>query len=200
MNTFEEYQLFTCRYQPIYFVVIIFLIAATFTLSINSNIEFHSVHNLDEFIQFLMNQNTYGWFLFIFILIASVLFMNAKLIITTQQIYVNSFGFCIRHIADKELVQHIRLYASFASRINMFRPLSKKRLDVNEKLKLSSLGFCLLPEYRDFHLMKHLDLKQFNEADRIKIIRVLEKYWDLNPNKFVGREELARLKLQHKLR
>ena len=200
MNTSEEYLLFTCRYQPISFVVIVFLVATIFTLSMNSNIEFHSVHNLDDLLQFLINQNIYGWFFLIFILIIFILFLNAKLIITTQQIHVNSFGFCLRHIANKELIQHIRLYASFASRINILRPLSQKRLSSNERLKLSSLGFCLLPEYRDFYLMKHIDLKQFTEMDRIKIIQVLEEYWDLNPKKFVGREELARLKMQHKLR
>lgn len=200
MNTLNERPLFTCRYQPISFVLIIFLITAIFTLSMNSNIEFNSVNNLNDLIQFFINQNAYGWFFIICILIVSILFMNARLIITTNQIYVNSFGFCIRHIANKELVQNIRLYASFASRINILRPISKKRLDFHEKLKLSSLGFCLLPEYRDSHLMKHLDLKQFTEIDRIKIIQVLEEYWDLNPKKFVGREELARLKMQHKLR
>ncbi len=78
--------------------------------------------------------------------------------------------------------------------------MAKNRLDFNEKLKLSSLGFCLLPEYRDFYLMKHLDLKQFTEIGRMKIIQVLEEYWDLNPKKFVGREELVRFKMQHKLR
>ena len=200
MNTLDEYPLFTCRYQPISFVMGIFMITAIFTLSMNSNKEFDSVNNLNDLIQFFINQNAYGWFFLIFILIVSILFMNAKLIITANQIYVNSFGFCIRQIAHKELVQHIRLYASFASRINILRPMSKKRLDFNEKLKLSSLGFCLLPEYRDFYLMKHLDLKQFTKIDRIKIIKVLEEYWGLNPKKFVGREELARLKMQHKLR
>ncbi len=200
MNTLDESPLFTCRYQPILFILIIFLITAIFSLSMNSNTEFNSVHNLDDLIEFLINQNTYGWFFIIFILIASIIFMNAKLTITTNQIYIISFGFCIRHIANKELVQHIRLYASFASRINILRPMAKNRLDLNEKLKLSSLGFCLLPEYRDFHLMKHLDLKQFTEIDRIKIIQVLEEHWDLNPKKFVGREELVRLKMQHKLR
>lgn len=200
MNTLDEHTLFTCRYQPISFVMVIFLITAIFTLSMNSNMEFNTVNNLNDLIEFLINQNIYGWFFLIFILIASILFMNAKLIITTNKIYVNSFGFCIRQIANKELVQHIRLYASFASRINILRSMSKKCLDFNEKLKLSSLGFCLLPEYRDFYLMKHLDLKQFTEIDRIKIIQVLEEYWDLNPKKFVGREELVRLKMQHKLR
>ena len=96
--------------------------------------EFNTVNNLNDLIEFLINQNIYGWFFLIFILIASILFVNAKLIITTNQIYVNSFGFCIRQIANKELVQHIRLYASFASRINILRPMSKKCL---EKLRIS---------------------------------------------------------------
>ena len=104
MNTLDEHTLFTCRYQPISFVMVIFLITAIFTLSMNSNMEFNTVNNLNDLIEFLINQNIYGWFFLIFILIASILFMNAKLIITTNKIYVNSFGFCIRQIANKELV------------------------------------------------------------------------------------------------
>lgn len=200
MNILDEHPLFICRYQPIYYVLLLFTIAAIFSLSMNSNMEFSSVKHLNDLLQFFINQNAYGWFFFIFILIALIFFINAKLMITSNQIYVKSFGFCIRHIANKELIQHIRLYASFASRINVLRPISKKRLNFNEKLKLSSIGFCLLPEYRDLELMKQLDLKQFTEQDRIKIIQVLEEYWGLNPQKFLGREELLRLKTQHRLR
>jgi len=48
--------------------------------------------------------------------------------------------------------------------------------------------------------MKQLDLKQFSSDTRLQIVKVLEKYWNLDSQKFVGREELVRLKFKHKLR
>jgi len=195
-----ERELLHERYQPFLYVLLVFSIALIFTLSMNSEHEISQVKSLGNLIEFWINQSFYGNFFVIFIFIVGFLFLNAKLVITTHQIYVESFGFNLRHIVDKELLQHARLYSSFASRINALRPLSKKKLNYNQKLKLSSIGFCLQPEYREDNLMKQLDLKQFSSDTRLQIVKVLEKYWNLDSQKFVGREELVRLKFKHKLR
>ncbi|KAB0659189.1 hypothetical protein F7P77_14895 [Acinetobacter courvalinii] len=166
----------------------------------NSEQEISKVKSLGSLLEFLLTQNFYGYIFVIFIFLVGLLFLNAKLVITTHQIYVESFGFNLRHIVDKELLQHARLYSSFASSINVLRPISKKKLNYDQKLKLSSIGFCLQPEYRSDHLMKQLELKQFSCGARREIVRILDQYWDLEPQKFVGREELVRLKFKHKLR
>jgi hypothetical protein len=195
-----ERELFRERYQPFFYVLLVFSVALIFTLSMNSEQEISKVKSLGSLLEFLLTQNFYGYFFVIFIFLVGLLFLNAKLVITTHKIYVESFGFNLRHIVDKKLLQHARLYSSFASRINVLRPISKKKLNYDQKLKLSSVGFCLQPEYRSDHLMKQLELKQFSCGARREIVRVLDQYWDLEPQKFVGREELVRLKFKHKLR
>ncbi|WP_425918092.1 hypothetical protein [Acinetobacter sp. TSRC1-2] len=194
MDIATEDPLFQCHYLPRYFIGLIFIPALFIVLAQHSLSSFNRVQDLSSLIQYLLHQPLSGWLLVILIILLACIAMNIKLVVSRQTISIQSMGIKLNNMVQHNMLFKAQLYSSHASRYRVLKPLTTKALDQ----KKCSIGFILKPEFRKKYKMAHLDLNMLNKDNRQQLIQILMQHYYLNPKFFLGREQLARRKLQHK--
>ena len=197
MDRATEYPLFQCHYLPRYFIGLIFIPAIFIVLAQHSLNNFNMVQNLSSLIQYLLAQSLSGWLMVTVIIILACIAMNMKLVVTSQTISIQSMGIKLSSMVQRNTLCKAQLYSSHASKYRLLKPLITKGLSQQE-WKTCSIGFILKPEFRKQYKMAHIDLNMLNKDNRQKLIQILVQHYHLNPKVFLGREQLARRKLQHK--
>ena len=197
MDTATEYPLFQCHYLPRYFIGLIFIPAIFIVLAQHSLNNFNMVQDMSSLIQYLLAQSLSGWLMVTVILILACIAMNMKLVVTSQTISIQSMGIKLSSMVQRNTLCKAQLYSSHASKYRLLKPFITKGLSQQE-WKTCSIGFILKPEFRKHYKMAHIDLNMLNKDNRKKLIQILVQHYHLNPKVFLGREQLARRKLQHK--
>ena len=197
MDTATEYPLFQCHYLPRYFIGLIFIPAIFIVLAQHSLNNFNMVQDMSSLIQYLLAQSLSGWLMVTVIIILACIAMNMKLVVTSQTISIQSMGIKLSSMVQRNTLCKAQLYSSHASKYRLLKPLITKGLSQQE-WKTCSIGFILKPEFRKQYKMAHIDLNMLNKDNRQKLIQILVQHYHLNPKVFLGREQLARRKLQHK--
>ena len=197
MDTATEYPLFQCHYLPRYFIGLIFIPAIFIVLAQHSLKNFNMVQDVSSLIQYLLAQSLSGWLMVTVIIILACIAMNMKLVVTSQTISIQSMGIKLSSMVQRNTLCKAQLYSSHASKYRLLKPLITKGLSQQE-WKTCSIGFILKPEFRKQYKMAHIDLNMLNKDNRQKLIQILVQHYHLNPTVFLGREQLARRKLQHK--
>ena len=197
MDTATEYPLFQCHYLPRYFIGLIFIPAIFIVLAQHSLNNFNMVQDVSSLIQYLLAQSLSGWLMVTVIIILACIAMNMKLVVTSQTISIQSMGIKLSSMVQRNTLCKAQLYSSHASKYRLLKPLITKGLSQQE-WKTCSIGFILKPEFRKQYKMAHIDLNMLNKDNRQKLIQILVQHYHLNPKVFLGREQLARRKLQHK--
>lgn len=197
MDTATEYPLFQCHYLPRYFIGLIFIPAIFIVLAQHSLNNFNMVQNLSSLIQYLLAQSLSGWLMVTVILMLAGIAISMKLVVTNQTISIQSMGIKLSSMVQRNTLCKAQLYSSHASKYRLLKPLITKGLSQQE-WKTCSIGFILKPEFRKHYKMAHIDLNMLNKDNRQKLIQILVQHYHLNPKIFLGREQLARRKLQHK--
>ena len=197
MDTATEYPLFQCHYLPRYFIGLIFIPAIFIVLAQHSLKNFNMVQDVSSLIQYLLAQSLSGWLMVTVIIILACIAMNMKLVVTSQTISIQSIGIKLSSMVQRNTLCKAQLYSSHASKYRLLKPLITKGLSQQE-WKTCSIGFILKPEFRKHYKMAHIDLNMLNKDNRQKLIQILVQHYHLNPKVFLGREQLARRKLQHK--
>ena len=197
MDTATEYPLFQCHYLPRYFIGLIFSPAIFIVLAQHSLNNFNMVQDISSLIQYLLAQSLSGWLMVSLILMLACIAMNMKLVVTSQTISIQSMGIKLSSMVQRNTLCKAQLYSSHASKYRLLKPHITKGLSQQE-WKTCSIGFILKPEFRKHYKMAHIDLNMLNKDNRQKLIQILVQHYHLNPKVFLGREQLARRKLQHK--
>lgn len=197
MDTATEYPLFQCHYLPRYFIGLIFIPAMFIVLAQHSLNNFNMVQDMSSLIQYLLAQSLSGWLMVSLIFMLACIAMNMKLVVTSQTISIQSMGIKLSSMVQRNTLCKAQLYSSHASKYRLLKPLITKGLSQQE-WKTCSIGFILKPEFRKHYKMAHIDLNMLNKENRQKLIQILVQHYHLNPKVFLGREQLARRKLQHK--
>ena len=197
MDIATEYPLFQCQYLPRYFIGLIFIPAIFIVLAQHSLKNFNMVQDVSSLIQYLLAQSLSGWLMVTVIIILACIAMNMKLVVTSQTISIQSMGIKLNSMVQRNTLCKAQLYSSHASKYRLLKPLITKGLSQQE-WKTCSIGFILKPEFRKQYKMAHIDLNMLNKDNRQKLIQILVQHYHLNPKVFLGREQLARRKLQHK--
>ena len=197
MDTATEYPLFQCHYLPRYFIGLIFIPAIFIVLAQHSLNNFNMVQDVSSLIQYLLAQSLSSWLMVSLILMLACIAMNMKLVVTSQTISIQSMGIKLSSMVQRNTLCKAQLYSSHASKYRLLKPLITKGLSQQE-WKTCSIGFILKPEFRKHYKMAHIDLNMLNKDNRQKLIQILVQHYHLNPKVFLGREQLARRKLQHK--
>lgn len=197
MDTATEYPLFQCHYLPRYFIGLIFIPAIFIVLAQHSLNNFNMVQDISSLIQYLLAQSLSSWLMVSLIFMLACVAMNMKLVVTSQTISIQSIGIKLSSMVQRNTLCKAQLYSSHASKYRLLKPLITKGLSQKE-WKTCSIGFILKPEFRKQYKMAHLDLNMLNKDNRQKLIQILVQHYHLNPKVFLGREQLARRKLQHK--
>ena len=197
MDIATEYPLFQCHYLPRYFIGLIFIPAIFIVLAQHSLNNFNMVQDVSSLIQYLLAQSLSGWLMVTVIIILACVAMNMKLVVTSQTISIQSMGIKLSSMVQRNTLCKAQLYSSHASKYRLLKPLITKGLSQQE-WKTCSIGFILKPEFRKHYKMAHIDLNMLNKENRQKLIQILVQHYHLNPKVFLGREQLARRKLQHK--
>ena len=197
MDTATEYPLFQCHYLPRYFIGLIFIPAIFIVLAQHSLNNFNMVQDISSLIQYLLAQSLSSWLMVSLILMLACIAMNMKLVVTSQTISIQSMGIKLSSMVQRNTLCKAQLYSSHASKYRLLKPLITKGLSQQE-WKTCSIGFILKPEFRKHYKMAHIDLNMLNKDNRKKLIQILVQHYHLNPKVFLGREQLARRKLQHK--
>ncbi|WP_313033435.1 hypothetical protein [Acinetobacter sp.] len=200
MDIATEYPLFQCHYLPRYFIGLIFMPALLIVLAQHSLSPFAQVHNLSSLMQYLLHQSMSGWFMVLFILMLALMAMNMKLVVTSQTISIQSFGIKLRNLVQRNKLLRTQLYSSHILKYRALNSSGVQLSSQEQQWKTSSIGFILKPEFRKQYKMAHIDLNMFNKENRRKLIQILVQHYYLDPKKFLDKKQLARLKLQHKLR
>ncbi len=200
MDIATEYPLFQCRYLPRYFIGLIFIPAIFIVLAQHSLSTFALVQDFSSLIQYLLHQAMPGWFMVMLIIMLALMAMNMKLVVTSQTISIQSFGIELKKLVQRNKLLRTQLYCSHISKYRVPNSSKAKLSGQEQQWKTSSIGFILKPEFRKQYKMAHIDLNMFNKENRRKLIQILVQHYYLNPKKFSDRKQLARLKLQHKLR
>ena len=197
MDTATEYPLFQCHYLPRYFIGLIFIPAIFIVLAQHSLNNFNMVQDVSSLIQYLLAQSLSGWLMVTVIIILACIAMNMKLVVTSQTISIQSMGIKLNSMVQRNTLCKAQLYSAYASKYRLLKPLTSKGLNP-QQWKTCSIGFILKPEFRKQYKMAHIDLNMLNKDNRQKLIQILVQHYHLNPKIFLGREQLARRKLQHK--
>ena len=197
MDTATEYPLFQCHYLPRYFIGLIFIPAIFIVLAQHSLNNFNMVQDISSLIQYLLAQSLSSWLMVSLIFMLACVAMNMKLVVTSQTISIQSMGIKLSSMVQRNTLCKAQLYSSHASKYRLLKPLITKGLSQQE-WKTCSIGFILKPEFRKQYKMAHIDLNMLNKDNRQKLIQILVQHYHLNPKVFLGREQLARRKLQHK--
>ena len=197
MDTATEYPLFQCHYLPRYFIGLIFIPAIFIVLAQHSLKNFNMVQDVSSLIQYLLAQSLSGWLMVTVIIILACIAMNMKLVVTSQTISIQSMGIKLSSMVQRNTLCKAQLYSSHASKYRLLKPLITKGLSQQE-WKTCSIGFILKPEFRKHYKMAHIDLNMLNKDNRRQLIQILVQHYHLDPKFFLGREQLARRKLQHK--
>ena len=197
MDIATEYPLFQCQYLPRYFIGLIFIPAIFIVLAQHSLKNFNMVQDISSLIQYLLAQSLSSWLMVSLILMLACIAMNMKLVVTSQTISIQSMGIKLSSMVQRNTLCKAQLYSSHASKYRLLKPRITKGLSQQE-WKTCSIGFILKPEFRKQYKMAHLDLNMLNKDNRQKLIQILVQHYHLNPKVFLGREQLARRKLQHK--
>ena len=197
MDRATEYPLFQCHYLPRYFIGLIFIPAIFIVLAQHSLKNFNMVQDVSSLIQYLLAQSLSGWLMVTVIIILACIAMNMKLVVTSQTISIQSMGIKLSSMVQRNTLCKAQLYSSHASKYRLLKPYITKGLSQQE-WKTCSIGFILKPEFRKQYKMAHIDLNMLNKDNRQKLIQILVQHYHLNPKVFLGREQLARRKLQHK--
>mgnify|MGYP006381169869 FL=1 len=197
MDTATEYPLFQCHYLPRYFIGLIFIPAIFIVLAQHSLNNFNMVQDVSSLIQYLLAQSLSSWLMVSLIFMLACVAMNMKLVVTSQTISIQSIGIKLSSMVQRNTLCKAQLYSSHASKYRLLKPLITKGLSQQE-WKTCSIGFILKPEFRKHYKMAHIDLNMLNKDNRQKLIQILVQHYHLNPKVFLGREQLARRKLQHK--
>ena len=197
MDIATEYPLFQCQYLPRYFIGLIFIPAIFIVLAQHSLNNFNMVQDVSSLIQYLLAQSLSGWLMVTVILMLAGIAISMKLVVTNQTISIQSMGIKLSSMVQRNTLCKAQLYSSHASKYRLLKPLITKGLSQQE-WKTCSIGFILKPEFRKHYKMAHIDLNMLNKDNRQKLIQILVQHYHLNPKIFLGREQLARRKLQHK--
>ena len=197
MDTATEYPLFQCHYLPRYFIGLIFIPAIFIVLAQHSLNNLNMVQDISSLIQYLLAQSLSGWLMVTVILMLACIAMNMKLVVTSQTISIQSIGIKLSSMVQRNTLCKAQIYSSHASKYRLLKPHITKGLSQQE-WKRCSIGFILKPEFRKHYKMAHIDLNMLNKDNRQKLIQILVQHYYLNPKVFLGREQLARRKLQHK--
>ena len=197
MDRATEYPLFQCHYLPRYFIGLIFIPAIFIVLAQHSLNNFNMVQDISSLIQYLLAQSLSSWLMVSLILMLACIAMNMKLVVTSQTISIQSIGIKLSRMVQRNTLCKAQLYSSHASKYRLLKPLITKGLS-QQQWKRCSIGFILKPEFRKQYKMAHIDLNMLNKDNRQKLIQILVQHYHLNPKVFLGREQLARRKLQHK--
>jgi len=197
MDIATEYPLFQCHYLPRYFIGLIFIPAIFIVLAQHSLNNFNMVQDVSSLIQYLLAQSLSGWLMVTVILMLAGIAISMKLVVTNQTISIQSMGIKLSSMVQRNTLCKAQLYSSHASKYRLLKPLITKGLSQQE-WKTCSIGFILKPEFRKHYKMAHIDLNMLNKDNRQKLIQILVQHYHLNPKIFLGREQLARRKLQHK--
>lgn len=156
------------------------------------------VQDVSSLIQYLLDQSLSGWLMVVLIIMLACIAMNIKLVVTNQTISIQSIGIKLNNMVQRNTLFKTQLYSSHASKYRALKPPKAKALSQEQKWKTSSIGFILKPEFRKQYKMAHIDLNMLNKDNRRQLIQILVQHYHLNPKVFLGREQLARRKLQHK--
>lgn len=200
MDIPTEYPLFQCRYLPRYLIGLIFMPAIFIVLAQHSLSNFNMIQDFSSLIQYLLHQSMPGWFMLALFIMLTLIAINMKLVVTRQSISIQSFGIKLRNLVQRNRLLKTQLYSSHSSRYHAYKPFAAKAFSQEQQWKVSSLGFILKPEFRKQYKMTHIDLNMFDKDNRKKLIQILAQHYGLDPKFFLGRAQLARQKLQHKLR
>ncbi|MFH7764720.1 hypothetical protein [Acinetobacter sp. BSP-28] len=198
MDIPTEYPLFQCRYLPRYLIGLIFTPAIFVVLAQHSLSTYTMVQDFSSLIQYLLHQSLPGWFMLTLVIMLALIAINMKLVVTSQSISIQSFGIKLSNMVQRNRLLKTQLYSSHTSRYRALKLLTTKAFSQEQLWKMSSLGFILKPEFRKQYKMAHIDLNMFNKDNRRQLIQVLAQHYYLDPKFFLGREQFARRKLQHK--
>ena len=197
MDISTEDPLFQCHYLPRYFIGLIFIPALFIVLAQHSLSSFNRVQDGSSLIQYLLHQPLSGWLIVTLIIMLACIAMNMKLVVTSQTISIQSIGIKLNSMVQRNTLFKTQLYSSHASKYRLLKPLTIKGLS-QQQWKTCSIGFILKPEFRKQYKMAQIDLNMLNKDNRRQLIQILVQHYHLNPKVFLGREQLARRKLQHK--
>ncbi|NNH37930.1 hypothetical protein [Acinetobacter terrae] len=197
MDIAAEYPLFQCHYLPRYLIGLIFIPAIFIVLAQHTLSSFNTVQDFGSLIQYLLDQSLSGWLMVVLIIMLACIAMNMKLVVTNQTISIQSIGIKLNNMVQRNTLFKTQLYSSHASKYRLLKPLTIKGLS-QQQWKTCSIGFILKPEFRKQYKMAHIDLNMLNKDNRRQLIQILVQHYHLNPKVFLGREQLARRKLQHK--
>ena len=198
MDIAAEYPLFQCHYLPRYFIGLIFIPAIFIVLAQHSLSSFNMVQDVSSLIQYLLHQSLSGWLIVTLIIMLAFMALNMKFVVTSQTISIQSFGIKLRNLVQRNRLLKTQLYCSHLLKYRALKPPKAKALSQEQKWKTTSIGFILKPEFRKQYTMAHIDLNMLNKDNRRQLIQILVQPYHLNPKVFLGREQLARRKLQHK--
>ena len=197
MDIATEYPLFQCHYLPRYFIGLIFIPALFIVLAQHSLSNFNMVQDVNSLIEYLLDQSLSGWLMVTLIIMLACIAMNIKLVVTSQTIFIQSIGIKLNSMVQRNTLSKAQLYSSHSSKYRLLKPLITKGLS-QQQWKTCSIGFILKPEFRKQYKMAQIDLNMLNKDNRRQLIQILVQHYHLNPKVFLGREQLAKRKLQHK--
>ena len=200
MDIATEYPLFQCRYLPRYLIGLIFIPAIFIVLAQHSLSTLSRVQDFSSLIQYLLHQSMSGWLMVMFIVMLAFMALNIRFVVTSQTISIQSFGIKLRNLVQRDRLLKTQLYCSHLLKYRAIKLPKTQILSQEQKWKTSSIGFILKPEFRKQYKMAHIDLNMFNKDNRRQLIKALVQHYYLDPKNFLDRKQLARLKLQHKLR
>ncbi|WP_407305106.1 hypothetical protein [Acinetobacter sp.] len=197
MEITTEYPLFQCHYLPRYFIGLIFIPAIFMVLAQHSLSNFNMIQDFSSLIQYLLHQSLSGWLMVMLIIMLACIAINIKLVVTNQSISLQSIGIKLNNMVQRNTLSKAQLYSSHALKYRLLKPLTIKGLS-QQQWRTCSIGFILKPEFRKQYKMAHIDLNMLNKDNRQQLIQILVQHYHLDLKFFLGREQLARRKLQHK--
>lgn len=186
--------LFTCRYIPFSWVIGFTFIAIILTLLHFSQAEFIDLFSLQDWLRVLVAQPIYGWLTLFLICLVLLFVANTKIKVKEEIIAIEGFSIVFSILAERQKIEKLQFYNHAKSENWAFKSLfPSKAMTIEDEWKKSTLGFIVKPAYRSTRPIHHLWLGQLSSADRIQLIQVLQRHWDLDPKIILGMEQLSKL-------
>lgn len=197
----NQQPLFRCRYLPLFWMLIFAVIALILTLLKFTQAEFTNLLSLENWLFVLTSQPIHGWMTTAVVGICLMFVASMQLVVYQEDICIEAWSITFSQLAERQKIQKLQLYNHARSKNWRFKSLlPNKARSLEDEWKISTVGFILKPAYRMTHTLKRLWLGQLAHADRIQLIHVLTRHWDLNPHSILAMDQLSHLVRRHKLR
>ena len=191
--------LFHCYYFPFSIILFFGSLGIVSSFLIFSRTELSDLFFIESWSEFFIQQPLATWLIITFITIMCIFLSKAQLIITQDEIYIESFSIRLMTLVERSQVQRLQLYHHGKSKNKLLKPL-KQNTSFEDLRQTSTLGISLKPEYRKEYRMPSINLKQVPKQQRLEFINILSNHWGLNADNISGFDDLVALKLKHKLR